>query len=522
VSSGLSGDVRDFGAKCDGVTDDREAIQSALNTVVVLLFPSEATCVVNASPRSIMFRDTLTRFALSIPSYRALYLNGSTVKLGNGQNAHLFINSNIEGNGNHDIAILGPGIIDLNKSNQTTADSGEQSGGLMDQITNLTIRDIVFTNVREYALRHFRVTEGYYDNLMCTDSDGSCFAFGIAAVGGPSNCYFGHITANNAAGTSSAGAQGNPFISYGSHNTLLSLIGNSNRFGFKLQDGASDWVIGRIHIEQTRADKGVKIMGSRNGTHTERIQIGEITTSKNFYEGLYIWESDDVEISRVVSQLDAVGTQSAALTIDSSANGIAINSISVQHSNAGGVSLAGSDIDVGQIFVRDNGVNMEGQDNVGVRSTGQRIRIRSLISVDDQHPATIAHALGIHSGAANVDVQSLLPIGSFILDGVANDGSNVRLLDYRSSVKQFLDGDISPSVQNGMLFTTVNSKPTDISNFNNGTVNQEISVLCGDSHTTFRSGEGLQLATPMICTPGNLIRFIFDGVAWSETGRTFL
>ena len=108
VPSGLTGNVLDFGAKCDGTTDDREAIQIALDTVVVVLFPSAATCVVNASKGSIIFFGTSHRYALSIPSNRALYLNGSILKLGAGQNAHLFINSDLTGAGNHDIAILGP------------------------------------------------------------------------------------------------------------------------------------------------------------------------------------------------------------------------------------------------------------------------------------------------------------------------------------------------------------------------------------------------------------------------------
>ena len=391
----------------------------------------------------------------------------------------------------------------------------------MDQVTNLTVRDLVFTHVREYALRHFRVIRGYYDNLICTDSDGSCFAFGIAGIGGPNNPYLEHIEGHNAAGVSSPGAQGNPFISYGGNNTLVSFVETGNHFGFKLQDGAVDWIIGRIEVRGTTADKGVKIMGMLNGTQTRRITIGEITTSANYYEGLYVLESYDIEIRRVVSDGDAVGAASPALMLAPSAHGIAIASIAVQGSKAGGVSIEGIDVDIGEIFVRNNGVQLSDQDNVAVQPTGQRVRIGSVITVDDQHPATIAYGLGIHSSASDVDIQSFLPIGSFFVSQLMNEGTNVRIVDYQAVVKVFLDGDTTPSVLNGALFKTANSNSTTISTFDDGIANGEISVLCGDSHTVF-SAVSLRLVAPMTCTSGNLIRFIFDGTIWSETARTFV
>lgn len=520
LPTGLTGNVLDFGAKCDGSTDDREAIQTALDTVVVLLFPVGATCVVNASSASIIFFGTLHQYALSIPSNRTLYLNGSILKLGDGQNAHLFINSNIVTLGNHDIAIIGPGTIDLNKYYQTNPNTGEQSGGFMDLVTKLTIRDIVFKNVREYALRHFRVTQGYYDNLVCTDSDGSCFAFGIAAIGGPNNCYFGNIEGHNAAGISSAGAQGNPFISYGSGNTLASFVGTGNRFGFKLQDGAADWTIGRIQVNGTTADKGAKIMGTQGGSQTRRVTIGEMLTSGNYYEGLYVWQSSDIEIRRFMSKGDSVSAASAALRIASTADGIAIKSISVQESKGAGISIEGGDVDIWDMYARNNGLQLAGQENVSILPTGRRIRIGSLITVDDQQAPTVVYGLGIHSGASDVNVQSFLPIGSFILGQIRNEGANVNIVDYQTVAKVFVDGDTTPSVVNGMLFRTANSHATVISNFEDGSINQEVSILCGDSYTTFSGTQGLQLAAPMNCTDGNLIRFIYDGTVWSETERT--
>jgi hypothetical protein len=55
IPNGVTGNVRDFGARCDGTTDDRAAIQQAIDTVVVVQFPAEATCMVNASGLSFTF-----------------------------------------------------------------------------------------------------------------------------------------------------------------------------------------------------------------------------------------------------------------------------------------------------------------------------------------------------------------------------------------------------------------------------------------------------------------------------------
>ena len=153
IPSGTSGNVLDFGAKCDGSTDDRAAIQRALDTLVVIQFPAGATCVVNASGQTILHFGATHYYALAIPSNRALYLSGATLKLGNGQNAHLVINADILNGGNSNIAILGPGSIDLNRTNQTSPPSGEQSGGFMDLVTDLTMRDIIFRWISRCRLR---------------------------------------------------------------------------------------------------------------------------------------------------------------------------------------------------------------------------------------------------------------------------------------------------------------------------------------------------------------------------------
>lgn len=520
--SGATGNVRDFGAKCDGAADDRAAIQQALDRVVVVQFPAGVTCVVNASGRTVMLAGTPHRYALSIPSNRAIHLNGSTLKLGDGQNAHLFVNANLDGAGNSHIAILGPGTIDLNRGNQTAPPSGEQSGGLMDQVTDLTVRDITFTQVREYALRHFRITRGYYDRLLCTGSDGSCFAFGVAGLGGPTDSYFGEIEAHEAAGLSSPGASGNPFIAYGFNNVLKSFVGRGNRFGFKLQDGAANWTIGRVHIEGTKADKGLKIMGMRDGAQTHHVSIGTVVTSDNYYEGLYVWESDDVAIGRVVSRRDAAGAASPAVTIAPTANRIVVRSIEVQEARAGGLSIEGTDVDIEEIYARNNGLRLSGQENIAIHATAQRIRSRSLITVDDQRPPTVDRGLGIHDGASDVDIGSYLPLGSFVTSPVINQGTRVRIIDYTEVIQLFADGDSTPSVRHGRLFKTGNSGTTTITNFEGGTAEREITVLCGDANTRLVDSAGLSLVTAMSCTPDNVIRFLFDGVRWVETSRTLI
>lgn len=523
VPTGLLGHVLDFGAKCDGVTDDREAIQRALDTVVVIIFPNGGNCVVNASVGSVRFFDTSHRYALAIPSNRTLYLNGSTLTLADDQNAHLFINAQLlTGGGDHDIAIIGPGTINLNKYHQTNPSSGEQSGGFMDQVADLTLRNVTFVHVREYALRHFRIQRGYYDNLICTDSDGSCFAFGIAGVGGPTDSFFGHLEAYQAAGVASVGAVGNPFIAYGSHNTLVSFLGMDNRFGFKIQDGASDWRIGRIEIRRTVADKGVKIMGTRNGPQTQRITVGEVASSSNYYEGLYVWESDDIEIRRVVSKGDGVGAATAGLSFGPTANRIAVKFISVEEAGAGGVLIDGTDFDIGDVYVRNNGIGLPGQSNLAVTSTGQRVRIGSLITVDDQGTSTAAYGLSLEKGATDLDIQSFLAVGAFANAPTKIGATAVRIVDYEAVASTFRDGTTIPSVANGSQFMTANSSPTAIVDFADGVPGQEITVLCRDAQTALVGSLKVTLTAPMTCRPGNVVRFQFNDGAWREIARTLM
>jgi hypothetical protein len=342
----------------------------------------------------------------------------------------------------------------------------------------------------------------------------------VEYAGGPTESYFGHLEGHNASGTASQGSVGNPFIGYGANNVLKTFVGTGNRFGFKLQDGASNWTIGSIQIRGTTGDRAVKIMGMRAGTQTQRISIGSIETSGNYYEGLYVWESDDIAIGKVVSIGDATSGNSPGVTLMPNAGRIVIGSVSVQGAKATGLSIEGTDIEIGEIFARDNGVLTGGQSNVAIRSTAQRVKIGSLVSVDDQKPSRVRFGLNVMWGSTDVDVQSMLPVGSFLTGPTANAGYNSRIADYKDRFKVFVDGDTTPSVSDGTLFKTANSKPTTITTFTEGAVGKEITILCGDANTNVFNGSGISLTAPLSCVPGNVFRLAYDGSTWNETGRS--
>ena len=55
----------------------------------------------------------------------------------------------------------------------------------------------------------------------------------------------------------------------------------------------------------------------------------------------------------------------------------------------------------------------------------------------------------------------------------------------RNKKVTFTDGDATPSVYNSELFTTANTAATTITDFDRGYENQRITVIAGDTNTTF-------------------------------------
>lgn len=87
----------------------------------------------------------------------------------------------------------------------------------------------------------------------------------------------------------------------------------------------------------------------------------------------------------------------------------------------------------------------------------------------------------------------------------------------RNTLVTFDDGDTTPSVKNHELFKTANTGSTTITTFDDGYVNQHITVIFGDNNTivNFTTGN-LKSNTDsnLIANADDHITCVFDGTNW--------
>ena len=87
----------------------------------------------------------------------------------------------------------------------------------------------------------------------------------------------------------------------------------------------------------------------------------------------------------------------------------------------------------------------------------------------------------------------------------------------RNKKVTFTAGDTTPSVYDSELFPTANTAATTITNFDDGYENQRITVVAGDTNTTFDfsssslKGNGGVDWTPVI---GDHMTCVYDGTNW--------
>lgn len=90
-------------------------------------------------------------------------------------------------------------------------------------------------------------------------------------------------------------------------------------------------------------------------------------------------------------------------------------------------------------------------------------------------------------------------------------------------VVMFDDGDTTPSVATtARLYRTGNTKPTIITNFDDGHDEQDIVILFGDSETTIDSNENIKLMgeLPLEGLPYDTITLRYKDKVWVEVKRT--
>jgi len=207
LGSGATVDVtsRQFGAVCDGTTNDSTAIQSAITTyagIAPVLIPNTGNpCLVSAT--------------ISVPSNSHIIIDG-TVKLAAAANIDVFKIATSAAN----VTFEGSGTIDGNSSNQT----GGTSGGI-DSISasNVTIRDLTIKNTRNWPVNIVGTNTCYLGNLTLINGGNSvefaagstnCWAYGlhISTITDHGFAFYGGVTHSGIIGGSVSGATGHGVV----------------------------------------------------------------------------------------------------------------------------------------------------------------------------------------------------------------------------------------------------------------------------------------------------------------------
>jgi len=272
--------VLDFGAVGDGVTDDTAAIQAAFNAVSAVEFPAGNTFITSGN---------------TIPSNRTLIVNG-TIKLKGGSPAgtKMLANSDQIG-GNTNIKIIGPGVLDGNKANQSGATNvvwhtlvdidncsyfefavASITGNYFPvAVTSVNTTGAVYVRNSNYAQIHDSIATDYGREAFWCESCDDSRMFNLSGIGGTDSWsavqFSGARNQVDNIYAYNAGASGASFDI--TNSTITNVINYANRF----QNGINFGHAG-IPANGTVA-KNITSINAAIGSTNSGIQIAASTTS---------------------------------------------------------------------------------------------------------------------------------------------------------------------------------------------------------------------------------------------------
>jgi hypothetical protein len=400
-------DVRTFGAKGNGITDDTIAIQAAIdaksNSVVQL--DRGKTYLVSYAGTKTTPVTTAYRYCLTLKSGVTLDLNGSTIKQANGSNACVFING-LSGSGQDSDFGVRNGTIDCNAANQTAPATGEACGILLYDCDRPDVRDLKVIDAWGYAGRFLSVRDGDFNDLRAIDSLGDGWSFGIPAYPidrSRIDKIYGEACLGGANGGSQ---QGNPSIFTGTQLDIGSLYAVDCAGGVKVQSTSADCAIRSVQIDGTNngtANSGLKVQGDVSGSYPTRITIGQVVAKNCYGSGLHVYHCGDVNISAYVG--DSNGTGAGATSGDQmdvyitpiATTKLVIGSIISSNPGTRSINVAGAD----GSSVRIGSVVSTGATGDAVTVSGTSLTTVGIGSIDAFDPnSTMLYACKITGGRA--------------------------------------------------------------------------------------------------------------------------
>jgi len=434
--AGTSFNVLHYGAAGDGVADDTAELQAAFDAATVaggtVFIPAGTYLVSNTG--TITFNGTSHYYCLLIPSNIHIKMDpGAIIKLADGEDSAIFINSGISAAGNTDTWITG-GTIDSNQANQSGAATGNLAGIELHNVTRFAIRDVKFINQYDYAMYALGLYDCYLENLWCTDAYGSGFHFGNnydtdGVTARVQSSYFDNIKAEDTDGTPGPSAPGNPFNFTGDDSYVGHVEGRNNALGIKVQNATAD-----CHFESLMGRDGtdVKIQGASEN-EVVRCSFGMISSSDSANPGVYIVYADDINIGSIISK------NSTGPTIKyENCSEINADSIFSEDSEVDGINIASTaaHINIGKAIVKNASTESGNFSGLGINGASD-VKIGSYTSIQDVTNAR--HAVRIYSGTDDVH------IGTISAEGDYNNNSGAILQDEAATNIQLpsitIDGD---------------------------------------------------------------------------------
>lgn len=168
--------VLDWGAKCDGTTDDTPRLQAAITAAA-----SKGRVYVPNTGANCMMKQ------LTVPSNSHITVDG-TLKLVNGANASGTAYVFSIGTGINNVLLDGTGTLDGNVAGQTAPNPNYSAGVVSNGSSNVTVRDLTITNVKNWPLNIANTTHCLLDNLKLING-GNSPQFGS----GSNDCWARHL-----------------------------------------------------------------------------------------------------------------------------------------------------------------------------------------------------------------------------------------------------------------------------------------------------------------------------------------
>jgi hypothetical protein len=137
------------------------------------------------------------------------------------------------------------------------------------------------------------------------------------------------------------------------------------------------------------------------------------------------------------------------------------------------------------------------------------------------------------AGTINVTGCSFYGVGSAIYVPFVNNGGTTRVTSVGNRIwngasyvqlpqisTTFGNGDTTPDVSSGDIYSTNNTNPTTITTFDNGHAGQVIRIVFTDANTTIAESGNIKLSAAFTSTADDTMTLLFNGANWYELSRS--